>query len=232
MPSPKKKIGGGYGCLWVLIAAGSFLLLIGMLMAFSSIRGTEFCPNTFQAREFAYSRIPGTGVRLTSTQLGNSSSVAHGEVLKHLRTLPQQVTWHVATVSGWRSENHAAQILVETLRQTNADGKNFWGKWSFDHPTLAAVFWPLVQDVAFHELYGCVPELMEHAEQAKDPPSLERKVIESIADAVIARIHHAVEDSEIQSLVDWFEGLSATSGSDTGWLTQLKDRVQKASRSP
>jgi hypothetical protein len=82
------------------------------------------------------------------------------------------------------------------------------------------------------ELYVCIPELMQLAEVAPDPQTLEEQAFETVAKAVIDRIQRATEDSEVQRLVGWFDGLPTTQANDPDWLPALKDKVHKAVNQP
>lgn len=160
--------------------------LVGFL-SFAWISGTEVCPNNFQKRNFSYVRIPFTKVRLTPTTITPGSAIAVDDVLKHLTSLSQETVWHAASADQYRSEILPAEILVRSLQQRNADGADYWGAWSVEHPDAAAVFWPLVQQASYRELYFAIPELLKLAEQFTAAEPLELEVMRSLSNAVQTR---------------------------------------------
>lgn len=149
------------------------LLLILMVLAYSfsstTVAGTEFSPHTFQTRTFRYTRIPGTKVRLSATRLSASYSIVSTPVLKHLNPVTTTTRWDVVKVSERSTEEERAPNIAWMLLQTtNANGVNFWDEWSTKNPQLAAVFWPLLQQVLIEEKYFYVPTLLEQASASTD----------------------------------------------------------------
>jgi hypothetical protein len=209
MNQHKKKSGSSYLIPIMLILLA---FLFGGLMFFfsnSSIQGTEFCPNNFQTRTFSYGRIPGTKIVITKTALGPAMSIANTDVLKHLKTISGAPVWHVTTIQG-RSETHPSSTLVETLKQTNADRADYWGAWSSANPNLAAVLWPFVQHLALKEFYFPIPDLLQAAEDAKNPDDFEETLFEITLQA-----------ATIQCL-DWKKTGDETAINElTTWLGQL-----------
>jgi len=231
MPTAQKKSGSGLGCVYVLLVAFALLVAFGVFSFTSRISGTEFTPNTFQTRSFSYSRIPGTRTRLSPTSLGPPTAVASIDVLKHLPTLNRTQQWQVASVVGAPGETHGANVLANALNQRSPDGNDVWGAWSVRHPTVAAVFWPLVQQVAFQQLYECIPELLQIAELADDPVSLERESLSVIVRATTERIKRSNEDAQSTELLDWLSGISVKDPENSGWLTKQKDELLKSMKS-
>lgn len=225
-PTRRQIPRSGLGCSLLLVGAMGFLIAVAWFLSWCSIHGTEFCPNTFQARSFSYSRIPGTRILLSSTTLQNTRSIALPDVLKHLPTVNRPIAWHVASVSSSPQEQHAAGILIDAFEQRSADGSDFWGAWSFRNPSLAAILWPMVQSIAFQQLYDCLPEILEMAESARDAESLEKQALEMIARTVAERLKRASEESQSSELIDWLDGLSVTQPGNAEWFSELKKRVR------
>lgn len=228
-PSPRKKFSSGLGCLLVSLFALGSLLAIGIVTLWSSIRGVEFNPGTFQTRTFAYQRLPGTRILLSKTKLGTSTALAPVDVLKHLPPVQGSPPWQVASVSTYVDELHGPRLLIDALKQRNVDGDDAWGAWSFENPSLAAVLWPLVQHVAFQELYECVPELLETAENATDLLSMEKNALEIIARTAGQRMRHSTEHSQMESLSGWLDRLSVTQSENKAWFDQVRTELKKNS---
>jgi hypothetical protein len=198
---------------WLMITLALVgLLLLGLVsfLSFAWVSGTEICPNNFQMRNFSYVRIPFTKVRLTSTTITPGSAIAVDGVLKHLKSLNQDTVWHVARADQYRSETFPAETLVRSLQQRNADGADYWGGWSAEHADAAAVFWPLVQQASYRELYFAIPDLLKLAEQFSTAETLELEVMRSLSTAVQTRCqawHSTQNQQEIQTLRQWYANL-------------------------
>ncbi len=227
MPTSNAKPRTGIGCFLTILGAFGLLVAVGILSNWASISGIEFSPNTFQTRSFAYSRIPGTQMRLSKTKLGTPSSPTSTDVLKHLPTLNRPQEWHVATITSWGSERHAANVLLEAFRQRDASGLDVWGQWSTKNPNAAAIFWPLVQQVALRQLYSCIPDLLEIAESTTDSTSLERNVLEAIAKTVVARLERSSEEVQSTELLSWLGTLPVKDPDNARWFEERKKEVQQ-----
>jgi hypothetical protein len=227
MATPPKEPKRGLGCFYALLAVFALLLALGFFSFSSGIAGTEFSPNTFQTRAFSYSRIPGTRTRLAPTTITPNTAVASIDVLKHLPTLTRPQEWHIAEINGSDDETQEAYVLVNALKQRNADGNDMWGSWSVLHPSEAAIFWPIVQQVAFQRLYECIPELLQLAELARDPVSLERESLEVVIRAVTARMRRSSEESQTTDLLSWLSGFPVKDPENNRWLeNQQRELVE------
>jgi len=156
------------------ILIGTIVLILCILFGFPffianmSIGGQEFCPQLFQKRDFSYWRLPGTKIRVGSTTLSPAVSPCSKFILQTLVS-GVRTDWHVATLRyGTVNRELGPKILIGYLEAKDADGANAWDAWSFKNPQQAAVLWPIVQEVAIHEMYHCVPELLRSAESAID----------------------------------------------------------------
>jgi hypothetical protein len=217
MNQHKKKSGNPY-----LIPILLFLLLVffgGLMFLFSTalIQGTEFSPNNFQTRTFSYSRVPGTKIVLTKTALGPAVSITNTDVLKHLKTISGAPVWHVSSIYS-RSETHPSNTLVEALQQTNADRADFWGAWSNANPSLAAVLWPFVQQLALQEFYFPIPDILEAAAESKNPNDFEEKLFEITVQASTSRCldwKKTGDETAINALLTWLDQLPVVSQQQT-----------------
>ena len=151
-----------------LILMLCMLVAIPMFFFNAGIRGSEFSPQLFQQREFNYRRIPGTKIRLGKTKLSPGISPCSTFILTHL-VAGTRVDWHVSTVQqGSISQELGPKILVDYLSSTDGDGAQVWDAWSSKNSAHAAVLWPIVQQVAIHDLYLCVPDLLRNADRGLD----------------------------------------------------------------
>jgi hypothetical protein len=215
------------------------VLLIGLVsfLSFAWVSGTEICPNNFQMRNFSYVRLPFTKVRLTSTTITPGSAIAVDGVLKHLKNLNQDTVWHAARANQYRSETFPAEILVRSLQQRNADGADYWGGWSVAHADAAAVFWPLVQQASYRELYFAIPDLLKSAEQFTTAEPLELEVMRSLSNAVQTRCQAwdiTQNQQEIQTLRQWYANLpiQAKSTEIRRQIEQLQQSTKPESATP
>ena len=181
------------GVILVLLVA---LFAIPMLISNTSISGEEFSPQLFQKREFAYRRFPGTKIRISKTTLSPASSPCSKSILTHLSS-GVQTDWHVSTVQqGGYFQELGPKILIDYLQSTNADGSNIWDAWSFQNPTLAAVLWPIVQEVAFRELYFCIPDLLRNADSQLDAITLKKRLLFVCTQAAKEKLMSLVETGD------------------------------------
>ena len=158
-----------------------FLVLLVMIpiffVSFSVIQGNEFSPDNFQERTFAYRRIPGTKIRLSSTTLGVSTSPSSKFILNHLPTSGRPTRWQIVDVGNGYSETIGGpKILLNYLKIADSDGAKVWDRWSQKNVQLAAVLWPSVQQAASKEFYWCIPAMLHAAENEFDPTTLDTKL--------------------------------------------------------
>ena len=201
------------GLIAVLLVA---LFAIPMLISSTSISGEEFSPQLFQKREFAYRRFPGTKIRISSTSLSPASSPCSKSILTHLSS-GEKSDWHVSTVQqGGNFHELGPKILTDYLQSTNADGSNVWDAWSFQNPTVAAVLWPIVQEVAVLELYFCIPDLLRNTDSQLDANTLKKRLVVVCIEAAKEKLKSLAETKEFRSEIElriW--ALSITSDFDS-----------------
>lgn len=167
-----------------LIGVGSFFSVV--VLTFGGVRGTEFCPQTFERRTYAFHVLPVVGVQLTPLEHEDKTATAETYLTANNLVTPPgpQRTWHL--VSGTRGTRPAqrgdAQILITYL--DSLDGKDYhrWVQWSEDHPARAKAFWPAVQLLALHELYVFVPDLFDLAKSIDDPQQLRQALDRTVAE--------------------------------------------------
>jgi hypothetical protein len=227
----QKRSSIGSRVIIILAALGALFIGLLVFLTFSSVSGSEFCPNTFAYRRFSYLRVPFSKWRITATTLTPNAGNTSSDVLKHLKTLAQPTVWHVSKATQYRSEIFPANVLVSSLAQRNADGVDYWGAWSVVNNERAVVLWPLVQEAAYYELYFAIPEILDRAEQAPNVDQMELLVLRSIASAIpkrIATLDPLQNANEIQAIIDWFSSVSISTKSESilAEIRKLQDEIR------
>lgn len=172
----------------ILLVAGLFALAaipIGMLLlfAYGTVRGSEFSPDDFTRRQFAYHQIPWlnwtvSGIEYTDITQELEQTLATDRLIRR-RILPkgQKKTWHLFYDSAV-PDSHAcdARFLTTYLDfsdwdSTTATSTPFWLTWNEKFPRSAKIFWPTVADLARNEMYLTLPDVMRFAlNTAEDQP--------------------------------------------------------------
>lgn len=163
---------------WGLLAGLTLLGGVGLLiLGYGPVYGLEFCPETFQRREFWRWELPLVGMPLTAeyrrdaTEDGERMLRAEGW-LPSLSVPPQwHLVWQVRGRVRWPGE---AELLLHYLESRDADHELRWLRWSQRHPQLARVLWPAVQRLARQEQYVWIPDLFLLAQQQTDPRAFEQ----------------------------------------------------------
>jgi hypothetical protein len=164
-----------------LLVAGCVILALGWLamivvgIFFPSHRGTEFSPYSFNKREFE------TRSWLGRTVVQPSTLACPREISKHLTNAARTSgidRWDLIEHSNgvWGSEQFEASILSSYFKMLNHDRDFFWEKWSSEHPELAKILWPSVQQLAIYQAYFAIPELMQLAERCPSTSELRREI--------------------------------------------------------
>ena len=158
-------------------------------MAFCTVRGKEFSPNDFQSRDFSFFRIPWLKLQISPTVYQSQAPITSNiDVLKHLKTNYSKKIWHVYDSNLYEDETLPATLLTNPLSRVNTDGESPWGAWSFKNPKLAAILWPIVQDMARENLYLEIPPVMRFAEGYQgDPSRFESELIRQLHTSLQAR---------------------------------------------
>lgn len=157
-------IGGFVGVLWVAM--------------FGRVQGTEFSAGTLTQRRFSYYEIPILRWQITPISRRSFAGSLEQRLLndKLVAIQPDQ-RWDLVQASRWneRIAPHGAGILLDYLEarldyrdaiRTQPATRHFWDAWTDEHPSLAAVLWPEVIELARRQLYPFVPDIMVLARQA------------------------------------------------------------------
>lgn len=172
----------------VVMVAGLFLLAaipIGLIVVvmYGSVRGSEFSPDDFTRRHFAYQQIPWLNWTVSGIEYTDMTSeleqtlITNGLIQKKKSAGNKQKTWHLYFDSGVPDSHGCdARFLTEYLDFSDWDSNMatstpFWTTWNERYPKSARVFWPTVADLARHEMYLIMPEVMRFAMNVfKDKP--------------------------------------------------------------
>jgi hypothetical protein len=56
-----------------------------------------------------------------------------------------------------------ARFLLDYLDLPGTESNSYWEQWNDKHPQLAKIFWPVIADLARHEMYLAIPDIMRMA---------------------------------------------------------------------
>lgn len=177
--------------IWMTALAILVILPIVALYLYASgaRSGTEFSPDDFSRRSFGYSQMPWLNWVVHKKKYSDISSpldlVADGLIT--VRKTDKK-TWHLTSDSGSAaviSHDCDARFLtnyLDLVDDRNDDRNNYWVAWNEDYPRTAKIFWPFIADLARHEMYLRIPDIMKMAMDIKsdDPenflPRLQQRV--------------------------------------------------------
>lgn len=174
---------------WLLITAltsAALLTVTGMLggviLTAGVTHGVEFQPDVFHRRTYYYYRLPLFGFQLTPIYRDDrtgklETKLSTDKLIPAPARPPKNDEWDlVFEQSGANSRIQGDAGILATYLDMYADGELVWLKWTNDHPKLAAVFWPAVAEVARHELYIWIPDLMNLPKGVDTPVELQTKI--------------------------------------------------------
>ena len=111
-----------------------------------------------------------------------------------------------------REEYDDAAILTRYLDVSSMSTNWDLETWSKDNAPMAGLLWPRVQDLAVHEMYFAIPELIQKAISSKEPSEFQ-----SVADRLLktasaqqlgywmSRQRDNESDVRLLRLIDWLE---------------------------
>ena len=151
----------------VLLTPVFLLVVFGM----GHTSGEEFSPDDFSRRRFSYNRVPFFKWTLIGKEFVDTTPALEQVMLSNglippVSNNPQN--WHLSSDSGsslseYESHDCDARFLVGYLDLLNEEGKSYWDSWNDKHPLTAKIFWPIVADLARHEMYLAIPDIMRSA---------------------------------------------------------------------
>ena len=207
--------------LITVVVASITLLLVGTQ---GHVRGREFSPTLFQARNFSFYEIPLLQIQITPIRRSSATPSAATYVrqngLLESVSADESEPWHLVSLTRGITSTYPAdaELLVTQLSIRQA-GESYWRKWSVDHPDQAQILWPVIQRLAKRELYVLMPRLFELAAQTATPEDLATQIDDQLRQdyaALIADMRSAGRDDLAKQLYD--EAL-ADYPDDPRWLS-------------
>lgn len=199
---------------WIAVALAGVLSLGALAIYSPSTRytGTEFSPYSFQTREFQYqlNLFSSLGRGVTTVDVGIPCSSP--EITKHLTNSTQNpialARWDLVqtdTGAGSRSYQGEAAVLVNSLKIYDFSTNMLaWERWSADNPSLAAILWPAIQQIAIHHAYFVIPELLSEIERTKPDES---EILEIIAKSSVSGA--LLQSEKLVALEEWEQALES-----------------------
>ncbi len=177
------------GVLVVLVFGGKYW------RASATTIGREFSPYSFSIRDFRY---------VAKTRTDNQPSVL---------LCPTEISMHLSNssvtsgVNRWDLVNFRkgfanfdsvgeAAILTDILGDENHALSESWKDWSVNKPKLAAILWPAIQQLAIHQAYFAVPELLERVRTIDSEKAIQKIVDEVSVQAAIDQAYRLQTESE------------------------------------
>ncbi len=151
------------------------------VLSFGQVSGTEFTPDRFERRDFAYFRIPLVQLQITPVVRWDSSNdlenhLARNALKKHVQ-VPMAKRWDVATVKAGTSEEVGdAAILCHYLDTKNEDDNFLWLAWTKSDEDRAKPLWLAVHHATKIDTYVCIPDLFEIAEAHEDAKEMSDEI--------------------------------------------------------
>ena len=228
--------------IWRFIIAVVVLLIVGGatflgVMMTGHVHGTEFSPQTFAQRAFWYYRLPFVHIRVTGTYYDSvtGTMVAEADVAGNLTTgatAAGPIRWDLCDyrIGGNSQVPGEALILLQALSEKTREQENFWNEWTKENSALAKELWPAVQQLAIHECYFAIPELLEVAATKPTISELQSAVAEISQIAANDRARQLLErreDSRAFEIVRWGLGFGSHDQ-----LDELRSKLQEASNNP
>ena len=181
---------------WIVLLTGVILVPIGLLVMFASgqISGQEFSPDDFSRRSFKYNQTPWFNWVLSKKTYSDQTTTLEESLVMDGFVVPvinKTKNWHLVRDSGTsgRLMSHEcdARFLTDYLDLRNDEGDYYWTQWNTDYPQSAKIFWPKIVDLARHQMYLKIPEVMQVAMelQSDEPDEFEKVLDQVIAQAYL-----------------------------------------------
>jgi hypothetical protein len=172
---------------WTIVGLlGATLLVFVATVMFGAVHGVEFCPQTFERRSYSFYELPLLGVQVTGERLDDLTGPTETFVTSqsYFTAGGPKKDWHVLVGSqGTRLRRPGdAGILMKYLDAEESGDRRRWVHWSEEHPDLAKVFWPAVQQLAINDAYVFVPDLFDLTKTVDCDDELTQAVKKLLAD--------------------------------------------------
>ena len=192
----------------ILISIAVIVLVLPMLclilFSMGIVSGEEFSPDDFSRRRFHYCQIPGLKWTIMKKDYVDTTSGFEQDLLNSkliTATNNQPKVWHLCSDStNPRSAECDARLLVNYLDMYGEDHESYWETWNEKYPQLAKIFWPAVADLARHEMYLAIPDLMRLAMSTeKDQPKRFKNKLQQLSGNLyfeLGRLDHELKKNE------------------------------------
>ena len=148
-----------------IIAIPAIPILLFFLLG-GYVTGEEFSPDDFSRRRFSYNQMPLFKINIWGIGYEDTTPVLEQALLNDgfigIGTAPPIKNWDLVGDS-WTNElspDLDAGLLCRVLDIKDHSNNSVWFAFNEDHPKLAAVFWPIIADMARRGLYIDASELM------------------------------------------------------------------------
>lgn len=220
-------------------------ILYLIFVAYGEKSGVEFSPDDFSFRSFDYCKFPlvnytRRGIKysvFTDASSANAEILIKDDWIRDNGRIPKR--WHlISETGGWHffssgriSTDCDARFLTDYFHLTNDDGKTLIMKWTDDNPKSAKIYWPLIAEMARHDLYLPIPGLMEFVLGYPEPDKqdgFEAALLKRVSEAWYeAGITDQLENSH-QRAIERFD-IAMTIGDGHPKAQQAKETSESAS---
>lgn len=195
--------------MWILVTVIALVVLAFFIGIFGQVRGEEFSPQKFTIRGFSYVQIPFLRIQIWPVKFAKVRQ-EDDKLAKHIRKNTRQnklmkkiqrapVRWDIMNLqeAGNNSYRGDATILTNYLRQRGAAGMESWFDWTTANPKLAEELWSRVAQLAHHELYVIIPDVLEAARRT-DASNFKNRIGQIIARECkgLAKAHQEAGDTK------------------------------------
>ena len=235
-----------YGILTLITLIIVLPLLYLLLAAFGERSGVEFSPDDFSFRSFKYNKLPlinytRRGIEyspIQSATSANADTLVKDDLIRATGRVPKR--WHLTSETGGKFWSDGiptacdARFLTDYFYLTNDDGKVSIMQWTDDNPKSAKIYWPLIAEMARHDLYLPIPGLMEFVLEYPEPDKPEN--FDGFEAALLKRVGEAWYEAGItdqlknshERAIERFE-IALTSGDGHPEAQQAKETSESAS---
>jgi hypothetical protein len=154
----------------LLVSVITVPLALAILYGLGQTSGTEFSPDDFSRRSFKYNQTPYFNWVITKKTYSDTTTPFEETLVLDGLIVPvinRTKIWHLISDSGstsnFMSAGCDARFLTNFLDLTDDEGENSWMGWNEEYPKSAKIFWPRVADLARHEMYLKIPDVMQFA---------------------------------------------------------------------
>ena len=168
---------------WTILFSilGISLIVFVVIRTQGNVRGQEFSPTHFLARDFSFYEIPFLHIQITPIHrsgvgIPTAGYVRQNGLIKTPKGVPEE--WDLVQLSRGLSGTTTAdaELLIHHLQLDSAGGSAFWKTWSADNKEQATVLWPVVQRLAERELYILIPAVFELAQNKLSAKELDSRI--------------------------------------------------------